>query len=246
MTIFNRDAYTAAIAGWNACLQDYSTIQKLIPSNYIFNLSLDQIGWVKKNNLYNDFCVDMGVYNNQLVMILCPLDAKGQKIIVSEYPYSVLSELTNDLSLVETEEYTIVKNAVLSKDLRKVDDSSDMYFPVANMPLMEQDKAVAAIELWRNEGAIWFYRECNEFKGERIFKSFYVPSANLAPPKEGLNRFVCSFGLKFSEIYQRTLVTMIFISFYDNLKNNDNGSVSVEVISNTYDWSRPCPPICQL
>ncbi|MBK1897835.1 hypothetical protein [Chryseobacterium paridis] len=242
MTILNREEYAAAIAAWDTSSKDYSTIQKLIPPNYVFTLSLDQIEWVKKNNKCKDFCSEMGVYKSQLVLILCPLEANGQKISVNEYPYSILAELTTNLTLVETKGYTLVKNAVLSKDLQRVDQTADMYFPVANMPIMEQDKAVAAIELWRDEGSTWFYRECDEFKGTRIFKRFYVPSEDLNPPKEGLSYIVCSFGIKFSEIYQRTLVTLIFISFYQDLQNTG----SVEVISNTYDWSRPCPPICQL
>ncbi|ASK30473.1 hypothetical protein CEY12_10290 [Chryseobacterium sp. T16E-39] len=242
MTIFNKEEYTAAIAAWDASSKDYSTIQKLIPPNYVFILSLDQIDWVKRNNKCTDFCSEMGVYKNQLVLILCPLDPSGQKIAVNEYPYSILSVLTTNLTLIETQEYTLVKNAVLSKDLQQVDKTADMYFPVANMPVMEQDKAVAAIELWRDESSTWFYRECDEFKGTRIFKRFYVPAEDLNPSKEGLSYIVCSFGIKFSEIYQRTLVTLIFISFYQDLQNTG----SMEVISNTYDWSRPCPPICQL
>ncbi|MCS3871211.1 hypothetical protein J3D55_004127 [Chryseobacterium ginsenosidimutans] len=125
--------------------------------------------------------------------------------------------------------------------LRMVDDSSDMYWPIANKPMMEQDKAVEAIESWRNEGMNWFYRECDEFGGSRIFNKFYVPAENLNPPKPGLTNMVCSFGLKFSEVYQRVLPTLIFISFYQDFENTG----SVEKISNTYDWSQACPPICQ-
>ncbi|WBV58638.1 hypothetical protein PFY10_09280 [Chryseobacterium daecheongense] len=242
MIIFNREEYAAAIAAWDTSSKDYSTIKKLIPPNYVFTLSFDQIDWLKKNNKCDDFCSEIGVYKNQLVLILCPLDVNGQKIAVNEYPYSVLAELTSNLTLVETKEYTLVKNAVLSKELQQVDKTADMYLPVANMPIMEQDKAVAAIELWRDEGSTWFYRECDEFKGARIFKRFYVPVEDLCPSKEGLSYIICSFGIKFSEIYQRPLVTLIFISFYKDLQNTG----SVEVISNTYDWSRPCPPICQL
>lgn len=242
MNNFTREQYDLAVAEWTNCCSNFSRLQSLIPTNYIFNLSLDDINWLKSKNLYKDFCVEMGVYENQLVMILTALDTTGHGKDVNEYPYAVLTELSNDLRLVETQEYTVIKNAVLSKDLRKIDNDSDMFFPVANKPLMEQDKAVDAIELWRNEGVNWFFYECSEYEGGRIFKKFYVPADNLTPPKPGLNSFVCSFGLKYSEIYQRMLPTIIFISFYDDL--TDNGSI--ETISNTYDWSQPCPPFCQL
>lgn len=244
MNNFNREQYDAAVSQWaNAC-SDFSTLQSLIPTNYVFNLSLDEINWLKEKNQYKDFCVDMGVYENQLVMILCPLASDGSRRVVDDYPYNVLAELEGDLRLTETQIYTVVKNAVLSKDLTKVDNDSDMFFPVANKPLMEQDKAVDAIELWRNEGHNWFYFECSEYEGARIFRRFYVPSENISPARPGLNNIICSFGLKYSDIYQRMLVTMIFISFYKESLTHTNASV--ETISNTYDWSQPCPPFCQI
>ncbi|GAB0155547.1 hypothetical protein CHRYSEOSP005_08080 [Chryseobacterium sp. Alg-005] len=242
MNNFTREQYDLAVAEWTNCCSNFSRLQSLIPTNYIFNLNLDDINWLKGKNQYKDFCVEMGVYENQLVMILVALDTTGHRKDVNEYPYAVLTELIGDLRLVETQEYTVINNAVLSKDLRKIDNDSDMFFPVANKPLMEQDKAVDAIELWRNEGVNWFFYECSEYEGTRIFKKFYVPADNLTPPKAGLNSFVCSFGLKYSDIYQRMLPTIIFISFYDDLTNEG----SIETISNTYDWSQPCPPFCQL
>lgn len=242
MNNFTREQYDLAVAEWANCCSNFSRLQNLIPTNYIFNLNLDDINWLKSKNQYKDFCVEIGVYENQVVMMLVALDTTGHRKDANEYPYVVLTELIGDLRLVETQEYMVIKNAVLSKDLRKIDNDSDMFFPVANKPLMEQDKAVDAIELWRNEGINWFFYECSEYEGTRIFKKFYVPADNLTPPKPGLNSFVCSFGLKYSDIYQRMLPTMIFISFYDDLTNEG----SIETISNTYDWSQPCPPFCQL
>jgi hypothetical protein len=242
MTVFNREQYDLAVSEWDNCSSNYLTLKNLIPTNYVFDLAIDQIDWLKDRNKYQNFCVEMGVYDDQVVMILCPLDEKGVKMPEDEYPYSILSELSRDLTLVETQEYTVINNAVLSRDLRKVDSDSDLYYPVANKPLMEQDKAVDAIEQWRNEGQDWFYYECTEYKGSRVFRKFYVPSENLTPPKPGLTSFVCSFGLKYSDIYQRMLVTLIFISFYEDLQNTG----SIETISNTYDWSQPCPPFCQI
>lgn len=241
MNTFNREQCDAAIAEWIDCCGNYNAIKNLIPTNYVFNFDSEQIDWMKNANKNSEFCTEIGVYNNQLVAVLCPLDPNGQKIIVEDYPYSFLNELEGDLNLVETEQYTLVKNAILSKELRTIDDSSDMYWPVSNKPMMEQDKAVEAIESWRNEGMTWFYRECSEFQGSRIFKKFYVPAENLNPPKPGLTSMVCSFGLKFSDVYQRVLPTLIFISFYTDLENTG----SIEKISNTYDWSNACPPVCQ-
>lgn len=242
MNTFNREQCNEAIAEWVKCCGNYDAIKNLIPTNYVFNFDSAQIDWMKDANRNSEFCTEIGVYQDRLVAVLCPLDSSGQKIVVDDYPYSFLSELEGDLNLVETEQYTLVKNAVLSKELRTIDDSSDMYWPVSGKPMMEQDKAVEAIESWRNEGMTWFYRECSEFEGTRIFKKFYVPAENLDPPKPGLTNMVCSFGLKFSDVYQRVLPTLIFISFYMDLENTG----SIEKISNTYDWSQACPPICQI
>lgn len=239
---FNTKEYGVAIEGWNISCGNYSTLENLIPTNYVFNLTADQIMWLDNINKNSKFCVEMGVYNSQVVIILCPLDADGNKIAVDEYCYATLEELTQDLRLVETEEYVVVKNAVLSKELTKVDDSSNISYPIAAQPMMEQDKALAAIESWRSEAMTWFYRECDEFKGERVFRKFFVPAKDLMPSKPGLTNIVCSFGLKFSDVYQRMLPTLIFISFYEN-NAEENGSI--QKISNTYDWSQACPPICQ-
>lgn len=240
MNIFNRDQFDVAVAEWTNCCADYNAIQNLIPTNYVFTFDREQVDWLKSRNEYKEFCAEIGVFKNKLVAILCPMDDKGQKLIVNDFPYSELGELTKDLRLVETEQYKVIKNAVLSKELKRIDYDSDTYFPISNKPMLDQDVALDAIESWRNDGMTWFYRECTEFEGTRIFRKFYVPSEDLISSKPGLNEIVCSFGLKFSEVYQRVLPTLIFISFYQDLQN----SGSIDSISNTYDWSQPCPPMC--
>ena len=32
---------------WKACLSDFSKIQKLIPTNYVFNISREHLEWMK-------------------------------------------------------------------------------------------------------------------------------------------------------------------------------------------------------
>jgi len=240
MNILNREECRAAIAEWTDCCVNYSRIKELIPTNYVFSFDADEIAWMKDANKNPEFCTQIGVHERQLVAILYPMDANGQEIITDGYPYSALQELKEDLKLVETEEYTIIKNAVLSKDLRKIDDNSDMFFPVSNKPVLPQDKAVAAIESWRDEALDWFYRECKEFGGKGIFRKFYAPAQDLEHSDKELAYIICSFGLKFSDVYQKMLPTLIFISFYKDIANTG----SIERISNTYDWSSSCPPRC--
>lgn len=243
MTTFNNEDYAQAVSEWARCCANYQTLEKLIPTNFVFELGTDQIDWLKDINKNIDFCTEIGVYKGSMVLILCPLDDLGKRVPVTDYPYSVLAEMGGDLKLFEMQEYTVVKNAILSKDLRKVDHDANMFLPIANTPLLDQDKALDAIELWRDQGMTWFYRECNEFKGERIFKRFYVPAEDLTPVKENLSGIVCSFGLRYSDIYQRMLVTLIFISKYGKDAENNGSALT---ISNTYDWSQPCPPICRV
>ncbi|GEN77137.1 hypothetical protein [Chryseobacterium hagamense] len=240
MNILSQEECQIAIAEWANCCADYEMIKKMIPTNYVFIFDASEIEWMKRENKNSDFCTQIGIFQGTLIAILYPMDAEGRQVRIDNYAYSTLQELQQDLRLMETAQYTLVKNAVLSKDLRTIDDNSDMSFPVSGKPMLPQDKALTAIESWRDEAMLWFYRECSEFSGSRIFRRFYVPSQDLIPSKPGLTHIVCSFGLKFSDIYQRMLPTLIFISFYKDLENNG----SIEKISNTYDWSQACPPSC--
>lgn len=245
MTNFSREQYEVAIADWTNLRGDFSALESLIPTNHIFHIPYDHIQWIKGNNEYKDFCTEIGLYNGQILLILVPLDSKGQRKVMEEYYYSVLSPLKSNLQLTEIQQFTVINNAVLSDDLKKIDRDSDTYFPVNNKPVMPQDKALDAIEQWRDQGSNWFYFECSEYQGSRIFQRFYVPAENLTPNQPGktLESFICSFGLKYSDIYQRMLVTLIFISFYKTELQTEH---SLEMISNTYDWSQPCPPICRV
>ncbi|AZA75446.1 hypothetical protein [Chryseobacterium indoltheticum] len=249
MTTLNREEFTSAISEWKAISEKYQELKQLISTSNIFEFGIEQIQWLIERNKYNEFCVEVGVYKGAMILILCPIDEKGFKIEEDVYPFSSLAKCDGDIRLLETKEYTIVKHAVLSNDLRKIDDSADTYFPIANVPLLEQDKVVAAIESWRNDGMDWFYNECEKYeqtKLRNIFERFYVPNQDFNQTGKYLDKLICSFGLKYSAIFQQTLVTLIFISYYKGDKLGNGVGTSMEMISNTYDWSRPCPPICRL
>ncbi|CEJ71140.1 hypothetical protein [Chryseobacterium oranimense] len=239
----NENDYKLAVAEWGRCLSDYSKIANLIPTNYIFELSSEQIDKIKQQNKYVDVCAEVGVYNGAVVLIFLPLDSQGHiDKSVTEYQYTVLCPLKYDLRLQETKEFSITKNAVLSGNLTKVDDNTSTSFPVSEQPVLDQDIAVEAIERWRNEGMEWFFRECNEFGGERVFRRFYIPMQDLTHPYPEVIGIKCSFGLRYNDIYQRMLVTLIFISFHEMLQEGNSESI----ISNTYDWAKPCPPVCRI
>lgn len=239
MQNLNRDQYTTAVEGWMTSKTDLRSLENLFPENYIFNITPEQVDWLKKVNANKEFCAEVGVIEGRLNIMLCPLDEKGNKMAVGEVPYSVFEPLEQDLKLTEIQTYTVVKNAVLSKDMRKIDNDSDMFMPVASKPIMEQDKAVDSIESWQNNGQDWFYAEYKQNGGKSIFNKFYVPFDKITKSEVEVN-FVCSFGLKYSEIYQKQLPALIFISFVKNLGG------STETISNTFDYAKPCPPVCKI
>lgn len=232
-----------AMDQWTNCKSSFYEIKKRIPTNYVFNLSKENLDWMRNiGSKSPEFCAGVGLYKDQLILILYPMDDSGKRIEAREYPVSFLSELTRDVMLQEIQQYTIVKNAVLSKGLEPIGRDADMAFPISEKPVLEQDVALEAIEKWRLEAMDWFYRECGIDKGTGIFRKFYVPTADLCLTDEGLTDIVCSFGLKYNDIYGKMLATLIFISFRENLQNAGRA----QTISNTYDWAKPCPPICRL
>ena len=226
---------------WSHCRSNFPKLREMIPTNYVFTISREHLGWMSGYKDNPDFCAAMGVYKEQVIMILYPIDSAGERIQQREYPYCILAELEYDLKLQEIQEYTIVKNSILSKGLERVDKTADMAFPISNKPVLEQDKAVEAIESWRESGMDWFYKEFKESEGLGIFKKFYVPTADLCL-SDTLQSITCSFGLKYNEVYGKMLVTLIFISFRKELQSSER----TQTISNTYDWAKPCPPICRI
>ncbi|NML71945.1 hypothetical protein HHL23_19400 [Chryseobacterium sp. RP-3-3] len=239
----NENDYKLATAEWNRYRSDYFLITNLIKTNYVFELSKDQIDTIKNQNKYIDACAEVGVFGGEMVLIFVPLNEQGyiDKSIV-EYQYTTLRPLKHNIRLQETKEFTVTKNAVLSSDLTKVDGDTNTSLPITNQPILDQDVAIEAIERWRNGGMEWFYRECTEFGGERIFKRFYIPMEDLSHPYPEVAGIKCSFGLRYNDIFQRMLVTVIFISFHELLQEGE----SIETISNTYDWAKPCPPVCRI
>lgn len=239
MQTLSRDQYTVAVQGWAESKADLRRLEELFPVNSIFKISAEQVQWLKEINTNKEFCAEIGVIEKKLAIILCPLDERGNRVEVDEHAYSLFETLEEDLKLTEIQTYTVIKNSILSKDFRKIDNDSDVFFPVVNKPIMDQEKAVDSIEIWQNEGLDWFYAEFKQNNSKNIFNKFYVPADKLDKAEEF--SYICSFGFKFSEIYQKQLPALIFIAFPKNLGNG-----SIETISNTYDWAKPCPPICKI
>lgn len=247
MARLNYENYTTAVKSWAVAKSNYSEIQKVISPEQVFILSPEQIEWLdKENEAETYFRADIGIWDNQLILILTPRTFAGDVKTLETYEFSVLQHLSTDLTLKQTKTYTLTSTYILSKDLSKNKQDSDIDFPVTDKPVTGQQKAVEEIEYWRENAMDYFQRESLEFNGQRIFQSFYIPKADLLHDKEMTQNVVCVFGFKFSAVYQRLLATLIFISNSNTAdQNSSEPSYAVQANpSNTYDWTKPCPPTC--
>jgi hypothetical protein len=90
-------------------------------------------------------------------------------------------------------------------------------------PITGQLKAVEEIESWKENAMDYLQRESLEFKGQRLFQSFYIPKADLIHNKENVHDIVCVFGFKYSLVYQRLLATLIFVANENDPRINAPG-----------------------
>ncbi|PZU86697.1 MAG: hypothetical protein DI529_08235 [Chryseobacterium sp.] len=247
MSILTYENYTTAVKNWAQIKSNYSDIQKVLSPEQVFVLSREQVEWFdKENEAETYFRADIGVWEDKLVLILTPRTSAGDVKILDNYQFSTLQYLENDLTLEQTKTYTVKSTYVLSKDLSKSQEDTDLNLPIMNEPVTGQLKAVDEIESWRENAMDYMQRESLEFKGQRLFQSFYIPKADLLHSKENMSDIVCVFGFKYSAVYERLLATLIFISNINGEKIGSKAAVYAVQSdpSNTYDWTKPCPPTC--
>lgn len=247
MSSLTYENYTAAVKSWAEVKSNYSEIQKIISPEQVFILSREQIEWLDNENEEETyFRADIGVWENKLTLILTPRTSAGEVKTLDNYEFSTLQFLENDLTLKQIKTYTVTSTYTLTKNLSKGKEDSDFNLPVMNEPVTGQLKAIDEIESWKENAMDYLQRESLEFKGQRIFQSFYIPKADLLHNKENMHDVVCVFGFKYSAVYERLLATLIFVSNENGVKVGAPGAVYAVQSdpSNTYDWSKPCPPIC--
>ena len=247
MATLSYENYAKAIKSWAKTKADYNEIQQIVSPEQVFILTHEQIDWLdKENEAEAYFRADIGVWENTLVLILTPRTTAGDVKTLENYQFCTLQHLESDLTLKQTKSYTLTSTYILSKDLTKSKQDSDIDFPILDKPVTGQQAAVEEIESWRENAMDYLQRESSEFKGQRLFQSFYIPKADLLHDKDSTRDIVCVFGFKYSAVYQRLLATLIFISNGTGSKVGAPGAVYAVQSdpSNTYDWSRPCPPTC--
>jgi hypothetical protein len=236
-----------AINVWKETRNNFSKIKNIIDPTAVFNFTQDDCDWIKENNKNSSFHTYAGVDNDKFILIVVPLDTNGKEIDLDRY-LTKLTDLKNDITLIETDVVTTVSKTTLSKNLEITKYWKEVDLPIYNEPSITERASAKDIEKWKNECLDWFYYECNEHKGQNIFRAFTVPFADLAREDEKQGEVVALFGFKHSSIYQTQIPILVFVTIADEtgaaeimrVKNNETSSET-----NTKDWSRPCPPMCK-
>lgn len=242
-----------AIELWSQTRPNYSKIKDLIKPLEAFHFTKEDCKWLneheeKTSESNNKFHMYIGIHQLELIIIVIPLDQKGKEQKLTSYLAKALAPLENDIVLVEKQTIIITERSVLSKNLEVLGLNTETEESVINEPNIAEKASIIDIEQWKNLSLDWFYHECNDFNGERIFKSFTVPFADLVRSEEGYHNVICFFAFKKSEIYQRIIPVLIFVTVNEEtneakiVRNEDPNTKSG---SNIYDWSQPCPPFCK-
>ena len=237
-----------AINNWEKTRTDFAEIRKIIDPTAVFNFTQKDCDWIKENNNNSNFHTYAGVHQNKFILIVVPLDKNGKEIDLDGYLITKLTDLKNDITLIETDVVTTVSKTTLSKNLEITKYLKEIDLPVYNEPTITERASVIDIEKWKNESLDWFYYECKRSKGKNIFRAFTVPFADLAREDEKQGEVVALFGFKHSSIYQTQIPILIFVTITDEMgaaeimRANNNQTASS---TNTRDWSQPCPPMCK-
>jgi len=246
--MLEREKCKIAIEKWEKTRAHYNEIKSLISPAAAFNFNQKDCEWLKENNDNSKFHTYIGVYKDQLILIVVPLNKNGKEKELPSYLYSELTRLTQAIVITETDIVTTTRRTVLSENLEITKYSEETDFPTHNEPTITERASVKDIEKWKNECLDWFYFEVNQHKGERIFKYFTVPFSDLNQEEQKYDQVDVYFGFKDSSLYQRMLPVLIFVG-------TDSESSYAEIIrvksedeainTNTQDWSQPCPPMCK-
>lgn len=246
--MLSKEKCIQAIKRWEVTRTDYSKIEKLINPTAVFNFSQQDCKWLNENNNNSKFHTYIGVHNDELILIIIPLDKYGKELInLPSYLTTTLIKLENELTLIEIDVVTTIKKTTLSKNLEVTNYCKEIILPTYNEPTITERASVEDIEKWKNECMDWFYHECTDFKGKRIFRTFTVPFADLVKEDEKYDEVKALFGLKFSSIYQRQIPVLIFVAIASKsfqAKIIRSTTLDTKSETNTKDWSQPCPPMC--
>lgn len=246
--MLSREKCIQAINLWKETRTEYSKIKKNIDPTAVFNFTQADCDWLKENNKSSNFHAYAGVDNDKFILIIVPLDNSGKEIDLDSYLATSLTNLKNDITLIETDVVVTVSKTTISKNLEITKRWKEVDLPIYNESTITERVSVIDIEKWKNECLDWFYYECKESKGQNIFRAFTVPFSDLSRKDEKGGEVTALFGFRYSTIYQRQIPILVFVSIEDKTRaavfvrsNKDEGTEE----TNTKDWSQPCPPLCK-
>ena len=185
-----------AINNWKITRADYSKIENLINPTSVFNFSKEDCKWISDHNNNSQFHTYIGNHENQLILIVVPLDKEGKEVELLSYLTSPLSALKKELTLIETDVVTTTKTTVLSEQLEITKHQEEKDLPTHNEPTITEKASVNDIQQWKNESLDWFYYESNNSEGARIVRVFTVPFADLTTEIVEHDSAVALFGFK--------------------------------------------------
>ena len=246
--MLSKEKCIKAINVWKEARTNFSKVKKIIDPTAVFNFSQKDCDWISKNNKNTNFHAYAGVNDDTFIVIVVPLDKNGQEIDLDSYLTTKLTDLKDEITLIETDVVTTVSKTTLSKNLEITKHWKEVDLPVYNEPTIIERASVKDIEKWKDECLDWFYYECNASKGQNIFRVFTVPFADLAREDKKQGEVVALFGFKHSSIYQTQIPLIVFVTIADEtgaaeiIRANNNQTSSE---TNTRDWSQPCPPMCK-
>ena len=236
-----------AINKWGKSRGNFEEVKKLIDPSAIFKFTEDNCKWIKENNDNENFHCYVGVHNNILILIVMPLDKDGkEKIQLDQYLTTPLTDITEEITLIQIDVVTTVSKAKLSRNLEIIKRSKDVYIPMFNEPDITLKESLKDLEKWKNECLDWFgYMTSKKSKRKKIFRVFSVPTADLEREDKKDGEIVALFGFKKSFIYKTQLPILIFVT--TEMETSDRAIIASsnnqELSStNSKDWSYPVPP----
>ncbi|MGS2763405.1 hypothetical protein [Sinomicrobium sp. M5D2P9] len=235
---------------WKSTKTNYSEIEHLISPTSVFHFNRTACDWVTEHNKNKHFYTYAGIHDKQFVLIVVPLDKDGKEVPLPSYLAIPLKPLDKELVLSEKKETVSVKRTTLSKDLEIKSVYNEIESSVYNEPTIPEGVSLKEVELWKNSCLDWFYHECTDYKGKRIFNTFTIPFVDLINGDNDYNKVICLFAFKDSSIYNRLIPVLIFVSVNNTSVQTQSMSsmadmYETEMTSNTMDWSQPCPPFCR-
>ena len=247
ISMLSKEECKQAINKWEKSRHNFEDVKKLIDPSAVFKFTEDNCKWIKENNDNEIFHCYVGVHNNILILIIMPLYKDGkEKIHLNQYITTPLTNLTEEITLIQIDVVTTVSKARLSKNLEIIKKSKDVYFPTFNEPDITLKESLKDIEKWKNECLDWFgYMTSKKSKRKKIFRVFSVPTADLEREDKKDGEIVALFGFKKSSIYKTQLPILIFVTTEREtsdrviIASSNNQELSS---TNTKDWSYPVPP----